>query len=135
MGKRGDRHAALEALEDATKRLFGCIGKGVARGMELRSDHGSQFIAEAFQRQICHWGYTPSMAIVGEPETNGVVERFNRTYKEQVVHGKIFQTALELQSTTKEFVATYNSQWLLEKLGYQSPLEARMKRSQEAAAG
>ena len=34
---------------------------------------------------------TPSYAFVGEPETNGVIERFFRTLKEQIVHGRIYQ--------------------------------------------
>ena len=37
-------------------------------------------------------GMTPSYAFVGEPETNGVIERFFRTLKEQIVHGRIYQT-------------------------------------------
>ena len=32
---------------------------------------------------------TPSYAFVGEPETNGVIERFFRTLKEQMVRGRI----------------------------------------------
>ncbi len=32
--------------------------------------------------QIRYWGIVPSMGYVREQETNGVVERFNRTFKE-----------------------------------------------------
>ena len=134
VGKRGDRHAALEALGESTKHLFGSLDKGAACGMKLRADHGSQFMAEAFQKQIIYWGYIPSMALVGEPETNGVVERFNRTYKEQVIHGAVFETVRDLQEATRAFAEIYNSSWLLEKLNYQSPLEARMKWSDLAVA-
>jgi transposase InsO family protein len=91
-------------------------------------------MAEAFQKQIIYWGYIPSMALVGEPETNGVVERFNRTYKEQVIHGAVFETVRDLQEATRAFAEIYNSSWLLEKLNYQSPLEARMKWSDLAVA-
>jgi len=45
-------------------------------------------MAEHFQRQLRSWGIAPSSAFVGEPETNGVIERFFRTLKEQIVHGR-----------------------------------------------
>ncbi|MCX6941725.1 MAG: hypothetical protein NTX09_13475 [Verrucomicrobia bacterium] len=38
----------------------------------------------------CH-GFTPSFAFVGEPETNSVVERFNRTLEEQIIHSKTYR--------------------------------------------
>ena len=41
---------------------------------------------------------TPSYAFVGEPQTNGVIERLFRTLKEQIVYGRIFPTP----STTSE---------------------------------
>jgi transposase InsO family protein len=33
-------------------------------------------MAEDFQNQTRAWGMTPSFAFVGQPQTNGVVERF-----------------------------------------------------------
>jgi hypothetical protein len=44
---------------------------GVARGVALRHDHGSQFLADHFQNQIKFWGMAPSFAFVSKPETNG----------------------------------------------------------------
>ena len=40
---------------------------------------------------------TLSYAFVGQPETNGVIERLFRTFKEQVVYGRIFQTIDEVR--------------------------------------
>jgi transposase InsO family protein len=69
---------------------------------------------------------TPSYAFVGEPETNGVIERFFRTLKEQIVHGRIYQTIEEVRDTVRNFVARYNAEWLIEKNGLRSPSDARV---------
>ena len=49
-------------------------------------------MADHFQKQARFWGISPSYAFVGEPETNGVIERLFRTLKEQAIHGRIVQT-------------------------------------------
>ena len=67
----------------------------------------------------------PSYAFVGEPQTNGVIERLFRTLKEQIVHGRIFQTIDEVRDVVRSFVARYNAEWLIKKNGYRSPNHAR----------
>ena len=56
----------------------------------------------------------PSYALVGQPETNGVIERFFRTFKEEVVHLRIFQT---IDDSATPSATSYNTQWLVEKNG------------------
>ena len=68
---------------------------------------------------------TPSYAFVGEPETNGVIERFFRTLKEQIVHGRMYQTIDEVRDAVRTFVTRYNAEWLIEKNGLRSPNDAR----------
>ena len=68
---------------------------------------------------------TPSYAFIGEPETNGVIERFFRTLKEQIVHGRIYQTIDEVRDAVPAFVARYNTEWLIEKNGRRSPIDTR----------
>jgi transposase InsO family protein len=123
--KRGDRFAAYEPVAMALTRVFGASGPDAARGVELRHDHGSQYLTDYFQGQSRYHGFTPSFAFVGEPETNGVVERFNRTLKEQIIHGRTYRNRAELAAALATFVDTYNREWRLEKLRYKSPLEAR----------
>ena len=62
---------------------------------------------------------------VGNPETNGVVERWNRTLKEQAVYGRVFRNLADVRAAVAEFVERYNQCWRLEKLAYRTPLEAR----------
>ena len=75
--------------------------------------------------QLRFWGIAPSFAFVQEPETNGVAERFNRTLTEQVIHGRIFRNLEELRGAVGEFVRRYNDQWLVEKMGFMAPNQAR----------
>jgi putative transposase len=124
--KCGNRYAAAEAVGMAVRTAFGRIGPGAARGLALRHDHGSAFLAEHFDRQIRFWGITPSYAFVGEPETNGVIERFFRTLKEQIVHGRIYQTIDDVRHAVQTFVTRYNADWLIEKNGLRSPNDARI---------
>lgn len=124
--KCGNRYAAAEAVGMAVRTAFARISPGAARGLALRHDHGSAFLAEHFDRQIRFWGITPSYAFVGEPETNGVIERFFRTLKEQIVHGRIYQTIEDVRHAVRTFVTRYNAEWLIEKNGLRSPNDTRI---------
>jgi putative transposase len=59
---------------------------------------------------------------------NGVIERLFRTLKEQIVHGRVFQTIDGVRDAVRAFVARYNAEWLIEQNGYLSPLAARAAR-------
>jgi len=54
-----------------------------------------------------------------------VIERFVRAFKEQVLHGRIYQTIDEVREAVRTFVAHYNAPWLIDKNAYQSPNDAR----------
>ena len=60
-----------------------------------------------------------------EPQANGVAGRFNRTLKEQIIHGRIYRNIAELRDAVRDFVELYNAQWIVEKNGYLSPAQAR----------
>lgn len=123
--KFGTRFEATQALSMAVRQQFGHLSAGAARGLALRHDHGSNFMADHFQKQARFWAMAPSYAFVAEPETNGVIERLFRTLKEQAVHGRIFQTIEEARDAVRAFATRYNAEWLIEKNGHRSPLDMR----------
>jgi len=132
--KIGDRFAALEPISQGLLGAFGSVTADAGRGLSLRMDHGSQYTSDDFRDQIRFWGIAPSYAFVAEPQTNGVAERFNRTMKEQAIHGRIFKNLEEVRAAAVAFKDRYNRHWRLEKLGFKSPLEARQERLMKLAA-
>lgn len=132
--KTGNRFAALQPIAHGLLEQFGGTGADAGRGLVLRMDHGTQYTSEDFLNQVKFWGVAPSFAFVAEPQTNGVAERFNRTLKEQVFHGRIFRNLEEVRAAVIEFRDRYNRHWRLEKLGFMSPLEARQAYSPQKAA-
>jgi len=123
--KIGDRFAALEPVSQAVQKEFGHLQEQVARGLQLRHDRGTQYLSDHFQNQIKFWGIAPSFAFIEQPQTNGVVERFFRTMKEQIIFGRVYQTVDELRTAVDKFVNLYNAEWRIERLGFVSPTEAR----------
>lgn len=124
----------MEPISQGVIQHFGGVEREVARGLVVHHDHGTQYTSIDFSRQLKYWGIAPSFAIVGEPQTNGVAERFIRTLKEQAIYGKVFYTADEVREAVKRFVAQYNQHWRLGKLGYKSPAQARAKWQAERSA-
>lgn len=123
--KVGDRFAALEPVSEAIRKVYGSLSKGVASGLKLRIDNGSQYTSDYFLQQLRYWGIESSFGLVRQPETNGVAERFHRTLKEQIIEGGIFRNIDEVRKAVSQFVQIYNEQWLVAKRDYQSPLAAR----------
>jgi putative transposase len=48
-----------------------------------------------------------------------------RTLKEQCLYLHRFETLAEAQRIIAEFIARYNTEWLIERLGHQTPSGAR----------
>ena len=109
VSKPGIRIQALEPVAMGLTEVLGGVGPDVARGLELRMDHGSPYLSNHFQNQIKFWGIAPSFAFVSQPQTNGVVERFFRTLKEQIIHGRIFTDINQVREAVAGFIETYNN--------------------------
>jgi transposase InsO family protein len=97
----------------------------VARGLKIRCDWGPQYIADAWINEVKWLGITISPSYVGEPECNGVIERFMRTLKEQCIYLHRFQSLTEAQRIIGDFIPRYNAAWLIERLGHRTPTQAR----------
>ena len=123
--RRATRFEALEPLRQGVRTAFGGFAGGIAGGLKLRHDHGSQFVAEDYQRELAFLGIASSPAFVREPEGNGCVERFIRTLKENFLWVRRFETIEELRLALHAFKETYNRTWIVERHGYQTPAAVR----------
>ena len=99
-------------------RLHGLLlTRHVARGLALRHDHGSQFIADDFQQKIAFLGIKELASYVREPQDNGIAERFVRILKENLLWVRSFRTVEELRLALLAFKETYNHQWRIGRHG------------------
>ena len=133
VAKLGDRWAALEPIRQGVRHAFGTFAKDIARGLKIRCDWGPQYIADAWINEVKWLGITISPTYVGEPECNGVIERFMRTLKEQCLYLHRFETLAEARRIIAEFIERYNREWLIERLGYRTPAQARAEAWRAAA--
>jgi putative transposase len=122
---RCTRFEALEPIRQGVRACYGGFAEGAAHGLTLRHDHGSQYLARDFQAEIRFLGIASSPAFVREPEGNGCAERFIRTLKENLLWVRTFQTVEELRQALLDFKRQYNEHWILERLGYRTPAQAR----------
>ena len=123
--RSANRFEALEPVRQGVYRCFGSIAPGVARGLKLRHDHGSNYMSGDFQSEIKCLGIEASPSFVREPEGNGVAERFIRTLKENLLWVRTFKTIEELRAELVAFARRYNETWLVARHGYKTPARVR----------
>ena len=123
--RSADRFEALEPVRQAVRERFGTFAKGTAAGLQLRHDHGSQYVSHHFQAEIRFLGIESSPAFVREPEGNGCAERFIRVLKENLIWVQHFATIEELRLALIAFKQTYNQTWIIERHGYRTPAQVR----------
>ena len=110
--KRGDRFAALQPISMGLAGLYGSTAPARLGGWP------------------CGWITAPSICRTTSPTRSssgassrptpsspsprpGVAERFNRTLKEQIIHGRIYRNIAELRDAVRDFVELYNAQWIV----------------------
>lgn len=64
---RATRFEALEPIRQGVRRYFGGFAKGIARGLALRHDHGSQYMSDHFQKEISFLGIESFSGVCAGP--------------------------------------------------------------------
>lgn len=133
VARKGDRWAALEPIRQGVRTYMAGYAPRIALGLGLRHDWGPQYTAHQFQGELRWLGIRSTPSYVGEPECNGVAERFMRTLKEECLYLHDFQSLEEARQIIGAFIEQYNDEWLLERHGYRTPTQARSHLTQRAA--
>ena len=76
----------------------------------IRLDNGPEFIAERFmawcaERAIQVWHIQP-----GKPDQNALIERYNRTYRTEVLNTYMFESLKQEREITAEWLQSYNEE-------------------------
>jgi putative transposase len=128
------------------RERLGAFAKGVAGGLALRHEHGSQYVSHHFQREVRFPGVASSPAFVRQPEgpvgfaditpwdraePDGCAERSIRVLKGLEPHSgsrlwvRRFDTVEELRLALLAFKQTHNRSWIIERHGYKTPAQVR----------
>ena len=97
VAKYGTRFEATQAVGMAVRQQFGHLGAGAAGGLELRHDHGRNFMADHFHRQIKFWGITHQTIDDVRDAVRVFVDRYNAQWlieKERLPKSKRRQNRL-----------------------------------------
>lgn len=109
-----------------TRRVIAEMEKIIDRygkPMAIRTDNGPEFISKAFQTWLKENGIKWSPIEKGKPQHNGIVERFNRTYREDILDANLFHTVDQAQQLTDDWITYYNDERPHQALNYKTPLE------------
>ena len=94
----------------------------------LRVDNGPELISQVLSNWAKKYGVNIDYIQPGKPAQNGYIERFNRTYREDILDQYLFSNLDEVRDLTENWMMMYNGERPHSSLGYQSPwefLEAR----------
>lgn len=116
--------AVLAPVARALESAFG-VAAGVPDGLELRSDHGSQYTGDDCLRFCQAWRLVHTFAPVGRPTGNAVAERVILTMKLEVIWAQDWESADELRQALAAWMHTYNAERPHQALGWATPLERR----------
>jgi len=98
---------------------------------EIRSDNGTEFTAKAFEGFCGKLGIRHLKSSKGKPMQNGYIERFNRTYREDVLNMHLFENIHQVKDLTEKFTEDYNLKHPHDGLADMTPIEFLNHRSQK----
>ena len=89
----------------------------------IRLDNGPEMTSEAFIEWAREKGIELLFIQPGKPNQNAFVERFNRSFREEVLDANLFNSISEAQEAADDWVIDYNEFRPHDSLGDKTPME------------
>jgi putative transposase len=94
-------------------------------GFEISSVHAMS-VSESMSQTFVDWCTEHGVAIhyiqPGKPDQNAYIERFNRSYRTEVLNAHLFESIAELRALTDTWLRIYNRERPHDSLGRVPPL-------------
>jgi putative transposase len=91
----------------------------------LRSDNGPEFISQALQDWCADKEVRLHWIDPGKPTQNAYIERFNGTFRREVLNANTFRSLAQVRRTVDEWLVEYNTERPHQSLKFMTPVEYR----------
>lgn len=92
----------------------------------LRMDNGPEFISLALAEWAEKHAVTLAFIQPGKPTQNAFIERFNRTYRTEILDFYLFRTLNDVREIAERWLSEYNCARPYESLNNMTPEEYRL---------
>ncbi len=88
----------------------------------IRCDNGPEFTSSTLDTWSKARGITMQYIQPGKPSQNAFMERFNRTYRHEILDAYVFESLADVRDLTTDFLHNYNTRRPHDSLGRVPPL-------------
>jgi len=92
---------------------------------QLRSDNGPEFISKTLQGWCSDKAVALHWIEPGKPTQNAYIERFNGTFRREVLDAHIFTSIRQVRQVVEEWLMEYNTERPHQGLKFMTPVEYR----------
>lgn len=94
---------------------------------KIRSDNGPEFVSEPIAEWCESLGIEWEYIQPGKPTQNSLIERFNRTFRQDVLNSFMFENLTQIRNYANAWIWMYNNERPHSSLGYLTPVEFLLK--------
>ena len=95
------------------------------------TDRGGQFISREFRSYLRYMGLKQTYTSVGYPQSNGKIERFFKTAKEECIRRNSFLSLSDARKIIDRYIEYYNYERLHSAIDYITPYDMMMGRKDQ----
>ena len=92
------------------------------RPRAIRVDNGPELLAQSFVDWCDDRGIAVHYIQPGKPDQNAYIERFNRSYRHEILDAYVFESLAEVRALTARWLQSYNHERPHDSLGRVPPL-------------
>jgi putative transposase len=131
---QGRRFRTLNVLDEGVREVLDIVidtsipGARVVRTLDqliewrgkpqaIRVDNGPEYLSQVFADWCQSNGVTLNYIQPGKPNQNAYIERFNRTFRHEVLDAYLFESLTEVREITRHWMTEYNEERPHDSLG------------------